>query len=65
LVSITLGLIQTGGTIMWSIIKLLIEVYPPIFTKISWFLGILEMMCFAYQGFNSTGIYWECVRSAD
>ena len=65
LVSMTLGLIQTGGTMMWSIIRLLIEVYPPIFTKINCFLGILAMICLAYQGFNSTESYWLCVLSAD
>lgn len=52
-VSMTLGLIQTGGTIKWSMIKLFTEVWPPTFTKISWFLGIFEMMCIASHGFNS------------
>lgn len=64
-VSITLGLMQTGGTIKWSMIKLLMDVYPPMFTKMSCFLGILEIMCLAYHGFNSTGSYWLWVLSAD
>ena len=48
----TLGLIQTGGTIKWSMIKLLIDVYPPIFTSINCFFGIFDRICFAYQGFS-------------
>jgi hypothetical protein len=51
-VSITLGLIQTGGTTKSWIIKLFIEVVPPILTKINDFFGILSIMCLAYQGFN-------------
>ena len=51
-VSMTLGLIQTGGTIKWSMIKLLIDVYPPIFTSINCFFGIFDRICFAYQGFS-------------
>lgn len=64
-VSMTLGLIHTGGTTKWSMIRLLTEVYPPTLTKINCFKGILERMCLAYHGFNSTGNYWLWVRSAD
>jgi hypothetical protein len=64
-VNMTLGLIQTGGTIRWSMIRLFIEVYPPMLTRMSCFFGILPMICLASQGLSSTGSYWLCDLSAD
>ena len=53
LVSIMLGLMQTGGTTRWSTIKSLMSVVPPIFTKMNCYFGIFSNIFLASYGFSS------------